>query len=229
MAGDWIKLEHTTPDKPEIDQLATALGIDQDCAFGKCVRLWIWADQQSVNGDGLSVTNAFVDRLVFCNGFAKALCKVGWLSGRDGRLSIPNFCQHNGETAKTRALSARRNAAKRKRDARSVTSASPREEREREKRNTHPPSQASQLKAEGFEADWERWCLFRESIDGRPPDPISAEANLMELSRRGPEKAKRDIDFSIRKSARSILDSDNDFEKRPSTPRNVQNTKELKI
>ncbi|WP_068139597.1 hypothetical protein [Roseimaritima ulvae] len=35
----------------------------------------------------------------------------------------------------------------------------------------------------------------------------------MELDRNGTEKAKRDIDFSIRKGARSILDSDNDVQK----------------
>jgi hypothetical protein len=44
----------------------------------------------------------------------------------------------------------------------------------------------------------------------------------MELNRRGPEKAKRDIDFSIQKGARSILDSDRDFDKQ----RNTGSTKE---
>jgi hypothetical protein len=43
---------------------------------------------------------------------------------------------------------------------------------------------------------------------------IQAEAILMDLGRRGAEKAARDIEFSIRKDAKSILDSDNDFEKR---------------
>ncbi|MCP4888268.1 MAG: hypothetical protein GY904_16845 [Planctomycetaceae bacterium] len=39
----------------------------------------------------------------------------------------------------------------------------------------------------------------------------------MELSRRGPEKAAKDITFSILKNAKSILDSDNDLSKRNQT------------
>ena len=142
MAGDWIKFEHVTPDKPEVVQMAGKLEIDQDCVVGKLLRLWIWSDQQSVSGDALIVTEAFLDRLVFCAGFSKALRSVGWLEGRDGRLSLPNFIRHNGETAKKRALSKDRNAAKRKRDAESVTKASPekrREEKRREENKDIPP------------------------------------------------------------------------------------------
>lgn len=100
MAGDWIKVEHTTPDKPEVVKLAGILGIDQDAVVGKLLRLWIWADQQSVSGNAITVTNSFLDRLVFCPGFAAGLVKVGWLNGREGLLSIPNFDRHNGQTAK---------------------------------------------------------------------------------------------------------------------------------
>lgn len=64
---------------------------------------------------------------------------------------------------------------------------------------------------------WDRWCEFRHSIDGRPIDPIQAEAVLMDLARRGEAKAIADIDFSIRKGSKSILDSDHDFEKQRST------------
>ena len=59
-------------------------------------------------------------------------------------------------------------------------------------------------------------------MDGRKIPEVQADAVLMELNRRGPEKAKRDIDFSIQKGARSILDSDRDFDKQ----RNSGSTKE---
>lgn len=140
----WIKFEHETLDKQEMSQIAALLDIDIDSAVGKCLRLWVWADQQSVDGDALSVTQAFIDRITFQPGFAKALLSVGWLDGRDGRYSIPNFDRHNGETAKKRAQTAKRMAAKRnkcdaKSDATSVTNGAPRE-RERE-RNIHTPTQ----------------------------------------------------------------------------------------
>lgn len=113
MAGDWIKVEHSTPDKPEVDVLANLLRIDHDAVVGKLLRLWIWADQQLVDGEVLSITDAFLDRLSFCPGFASALRRVGWLEGRDGRLSIPNFGRHNGQSAKQRSQTARRVAKSR--------------------------------------------------------------------------------------------------------------------
>ena len=75
----------------------------------------------------------------------------------------------------------------------------------------------SHTQADGFEKEWQSWLDFREAIDGRPLDPIRADSELMELARRSPEKAASDIAFSIRKGAKSILDSDNDFQKRNGT------------
>ena len=112
MAGDWIKFDVTTPDKPEVVQMAAALGIDQDAVVGKLLRVWAWADQNTVtcNGEcnGVTVTTSFLDRLTFCAGFANAMRSAGWLTGEDGALVFPNFVRHNGKTAKERALSNRR-------------------------------------------------------------------------------------------------------------------------
>lgn len=117
MAGDWIKIEHVTPDKPEIDQLANILGIDHDAVTGKLIRLWVWADQQSLNGYAQSVTHSGLDRITFCPGFAKALEQVGWLESEEGQIRFPNFDFHNGKTAKQRALANKRKAESRaKRD-----------------------------------------------------------------------------------------------------------------
>ena len=76
MAGDWIKTEHTLPDKPEIIRMAAMLDIDQDAVTGKLLRIWIWADQNSVSGEGIPVTCAFLDRLVDCKGFSAAMGAV---------------------------------------------------------------------------------------------------------------------------------------------------------
>ena len=153
MAGDWIKVESATPDKPELVRMASLLGIDQDAVFGKLFRLWAWADQNIATPDDVgndegndasvttSVSEAFVDRLTFCAGFAKAMVAVGWLIFTDGGIRLPNFTRHNGETAKKRALTARRVAkAKAKHNAAGVSEvtpaalpkALPREEKRRE-------------------------------------------------------------------------------------------------
>jgi hypothetical protein len=59
-----------------------------------------------------------------------------------------------------------------------------------------------------------RWAEWVFSTTGQSIPNIQAETLLMDLGRRGADKAARDVDFSIAKGARSILDSDNDFQKR---------------
>ncbi len=78
-----------------------------------------------------------------------------------------------------------------------------------------PKPRASQVRVPPeLSVAWSRWCDFRLAIDGRPIGDTQAETILMDLGRRGAEKAIRDIEFSILKSAKSILDSDNDYQKR---------------
>lgn len=117
MAGDWIKFDVTTADKPEVVRMAAVLGIDQDAVVGKLLRVWVWADQNSItsNGgcNGVTATSAFLDRLTFCSGFTGAMRNVGWLTGEDGNLSLPNVERHNEKAAKERAVTNRRVAKSR--------------------------------------------------------------------------------------------------------------------
>jgi hypothetical protein len=126
MAGDWIKFENATPDKPEIYAIAEELGIDPDAVVGKLLRFWTWADQQAVSGNALNVTKNVIDRITYAPGFADALLKVDWLQVRSGSLAIPHFDRHNGQSAKKRAASNRRVAEHRQRgNAGSVTNVTP--------------------------------------------------------------------------------------------------------
>ena len=84
--------------------MAAILNIDPDAVVGKLVRLWIWADQQSLDGNALSVTDFWIDRFTYCPGFAAAMREAGWLDGPSGAISFPNFARHNGKTAKKRSL-----------------------------------------------------------------------------------------------------------------------------
>lgn len=122
MAGDWIKLQHATPDKPEIHSMSNALGVTPEHVLGCIVRVWIWADQQTITGNAQGVTDVTLDRIACNAGFAQAMRNVGWLDAN----GFPNFHRHNGETAKKRALTNKR--VKKLRNAESVT----REEKKRE-------------------------------------------------------------------------------------------------
>lgn len=131
MAGDWIKVEEATLDKPEVLAMAEMLGTTADDVVGKLLRVWFWFDKQSLNGDAPGVTNVtldkFIDRHVASQGFAQTMRKVGWLSD----AGLPNFDRHNGETAKNRALTKKR--MKKMRDAVVTPTPSPEKRREEKK------------------------------------------------------------------------------------------------
>ena len=112
--------------------MAEVLKIESDSVVGKLLRVWIWADQNSVDGNGVTVSDAFIDRLTGRKGFARAMRVCGWLEGENGCLSFPGFHRHNGSTAKERASTNRRVAKHRKCNGASVTKTVTREEKRRE-------------------------------------------------------------------------------------------------
>lgn len=177
MASSWIKVEVITPDKPEIFQIAEILNIDPDAVLGKLVRIWAWADQQTVDGNAGSVTKGVLDRIAFITGFADALIAVGWLAYDGNKLILPNFERHNGESSKKRALTNRRVAAHRKNETQKVTltalqKALPEEEEEEEVKDNIPPNPPrgrepkksypypDQLNAEA----WDEWKAYRSEM-----------------------------------------------------------------
>ncbi|MGH6738665.1 MAG: hypothetical protein ACREDY_06480 [Bradyrhizobium sp.] len=116
MAGDWIKVETATPDKPEVLKLARALKVEPAHAFGLLLIFWIWFDRNSRNGVVTQCSPEVVDTVVRTVNFAASMHDIRWLKiDNDGALTIPNAERHNGKTAKTRALT--RDRVKRMRDA----------------------------------------------------------------------------------------------------------------
>jgi hypothetical protein len=108
MRRPWIKIEVSTPDKPEICALAKKLRLDADSVMGKLVRLWSWAELSNANPNDLNVTKEFIDRVCGRKGFAEALMQVGWLQEDGENLFFPHFSRHNGNASKVRGLTARR-------------------------------------------------------------------------------------------------------------------------
>lgn len=156
MAGDWLKVEAATPDKPEVFAITALMGWDDpDLTVGKLFRLWRWFDQHTLSGNADNVTSALLDRIVGVPGFCSAVEKVGWLVVTDRGVELPQFDRHNGKTAKTRALTAKRVAKHKDTMPKSndegngaiVTSPLPREEKRREDISTDRSSQTPPLAA----------------------------------------------------------------------------------
>lgn len=147
MAGEWIKVDRSTPDKPEVLRISRELAIDRDAVFGKLMLVWMWFDVNSCNGVVDGAVDADVDALVRHDGFARVMRAVKWLHDAPSGtgLLLPNFARHNGETAKKRALSNRRQSRWRNSavdgrvDGKPSTTASTREEKRRIKEDA-PPS-----------------------------------------------------------------------------------------
>ncbi|MCQ9186295.1 hypothetical protein KMT30_46140 [Streptomyces sp. IBSBF 2953] len=137
MAGDWIKFELTTLDKPEVCQIADLADIDPDAVVGKLMRVWGWFDQQTEKGNAPSVSKKLLDRLVGVIGFCEHMKSVDWMIESEGVISLPHFDRHNGKTAKNRLLTAKRvanhKATNAKGNASNVSGALPKEDVEKNK------------------------------------------------------------------------------------------------
>lgn len=124
MAGDWIKMRRELASDPDVVQIASTTRLDEFGVVGRLHAVWSWLDQHSDDGSNVRIVSAFLDRLTACPGFAESMRAVGWLSGRDGSLTFPGYSAHNGDTAKSRALSQKR-MAKMRSVTRGVTRVTP--------------------------------------------------------------------------------------------------------
>jgi hypothetical protein len=189
MAGDWIKVQTCTPDKPEVHLIAERLGIDPDAVTGKLIRIWCWADQQTVDGNACSVTKTLLDRVTGVTGFAEMLLQVGWLQETLAGFCFPNFDRHNGNTAKTRASVAKRvekhrkmpSQPKQKCNAATVTSALP-EKRREENNNIEGRASEHRIPDSLNHADClaaaERWFDYLDSKHLQDKSPRGNEIQL---------------------------------------------------
>jgi hypothetical protein len=152
MAGDWIKLEHATLDKPEVLRTADLLGIHRREALGLFAEFWIWLDKNLSDSCPDFVRNMSrksLDDVLHVQGFASVLESIGWAKFDDEQatMQIINAERHNGKTAKSRALDAKRKSDNR----RKMSGSQPDENRTREeKRRVSTPIVPSSPKFEEF-------------------------------------------------------------------------------
>jgi len=120
MAGDWIKIEHALPHKPEVMQLAELLGVSNDEVVGLLVRFWSWVDQNlSPSCPRVWGTFVSIDRIVGRAEFARGMIQVGWLRLEDGQVEIPNYEHHLSQSAKQRGVAAKKKSRQRQNVSRS--------------------------------------------------------------------------------------------------------------
>lgn len=207
----WIKFDATTPDKPEVFQIATRLGIDPDAVVGKLLRLWLWADVNTVDGTAKGATRTLVDRITGQPGFSEAVEAVGWLAvGAEGLL-IPHWEYHNGVCTKRRLGDAMRKEKSRSHRDKShgptvtasslLSSSLPSLTKGESEGETLPEP----LRTDTFRSAWVDWQAHRREIK-KPLTPHSMTQQLTQFASWGPERAVEAIRHTILKGWMGIVE-----------------------
>lgn len=151
MAADWIKMRIDLQTHPKIVRILSATKSDKFRAIGGLHAVWSVFDTHSVDGVLEGYTAETLDHIIGWPGFAQAMIDVEWLASPDGKsLVMPEFSEHNGQSAKRRAED-----QKRKKNSRnSVRNSSAENEdkkrtREREEKNNKPLTPL-----QGFDEFW---------------------------------------------------------------------------
>ena len=123
MAGDWIKFEVATLHKPEVTLAAEYLGISRRETLGILLDYWAWLDANARHAVVTHVSRKSLEAVLQCVGLAAVLELIGWVKFDDERheMTVTNYDRHNGESAKTRALDAKRKSAKRLENVRKLS------------------------------------------------------------------------------------------------------------
>ena len=108
MAGDWIKMRGNLWDDPRVAKLCDLTDQGEAAVIGALYWLWAAADQHTEDGVLLGLTVRQIDRKTGVHGFGSALCEIGWLADHPEGVRIVNFEDHNGASAKKRAVTAKR-------------------------------------------------------------------------------------------------------------------------
>ena len=108
MAGDWIKMRSNLWDDPRITSLCELTGSLEAMVIGALYWLWSAADQHSKDGIMPGLTVKGIDRKTGVKGFGDALISIKWLADHPEGVRILHFEDHNGSSAKTRLMTAKR-------------------------------------------------------------------------------------------------------------------------
>ena len=180
MAGDWIKMRMDLATSPKVVRMASALRADRLRVVGGLHAVWCLFDVHSEDGRLDGYTLDALDELIGFPGFGTAMVAVGWLGDRVDHLSVPRFDEHNGQSAKRRAMETERKREARKVSAPTADKMPTREEKRREEKSSsslrseeaiEKKPRVSAIVAEtlplptGLDRQtWRDWVSYRSSI-----------------------------------------------------------------
>ena len=118
MAGDWLKMTHALPEKPEVLAISGRTGLNRFEVVGRLFILWRWFDNNTIDGNAVGVTSVTLNDCLFGYGdatsFVAAVVAASWLIETPEGISVVKFDEHTSESAKQRAQTAKRVAKSKK-------------------------------------------------------------------------------------------------------------------
>ena len=156
MAGDWIKMGKDLLTHPKVVRMSSALRADKLRTVGGLFAVWCLFDTHSVDGQLSGYSAQTIDDEIRFTGFCEAMAQVGWISFDDEGAVLPDFDEHNGQSAKRRAQETERKRNDRKASASDADKKRTREEKRREEVIPTPAARTPVADNEVFpiDADW---------------------------------------------------------------------------
>jgi hypothetical protein len=108
MSGNWIKMGVGLRTHPKVVRMASALKADRLRVIGGLHAVWSIFDAHTEDGFLEGYTHQAIDDDLGWKGFSKAMQSVGWLDIDDKGAHVPEYADHNGATAKRRAMETKR-------------------------------------------------------------------------------------------------------------------------
>lgn len=113
-SADWIKIRKKLWDDGRVRKMSRLLRTERGHVIGALVRMWCLADDYADENGYLSgYTKTDIDNEVGVPGWCEAL-PPDWFREDDNGLYLPDYQEHNGQTAKRRAEDAKRKIRVRK-------------------------------------------------------------------------------------------------------------------
>ena len=104
MAAGWIKMRVALRSSPKVVRISSALKAELFRTVGGLHAVWSLVDEHTENGRLDGYTLQAIDNLIGWPGFAAAMEAVEWLKVDAQGIDIPRFEEHNGKSAKRRAM-----------------------------------------------------------------------------------------------------------------------------
>ena len=104
MAADWIKMRSALRSSPKVVRISSALNADLFRTVGGLHAVWSLVDEHTETGRLDGYTLQAIDDLIGWPGFSAAMESVEWLKVDAQGIDIPRFEEHNGKSAKRRAM-----------------------------------------------------------------------------------------------------------------------------